>query len=235
MLRADGLTRDYGRTRALLDVSFHVPAGQTVALLGANGAGKSTLLNILAGVLSPTSGTATVVGVELPRDRRRIGAMVGFVPQGESLYRELTVSENVRFFARSHGVSRADIGRRLPAVLERMGLADRGDQRAGTLSGGLRQRAAIAASLLHEPRVLLLDEPTTGLDPVAREKLLDLLSDLTRQEDTKRCVLMCTHDVHDAARVANRALVLVGGRLVHDSPGIDEAALSAAFRQEAPA
>src|SRR5581483_7483272 len=135
--------------------------GQTVALLGPNGAGKSTLLQILAGVLAPTAGDAKVAGILIPEDAKGLGRRIGFVPQGESLYPELTTRENLAFFGRLEGVRGKRLRGRVDALLADFALADRAGVRAGSLSGGLRQRAAVASCLIHEPDVLLLDEPGT--------------------------------------------------------------------------
>ncbi len=227
MITARDLRRDYGLNHALAGASFEVPPGQTVALLGPNGAGKSTLLQILAGVLAPTSGSATVAGMVVPDGARGLGKRVGFVPQGESLYPELSVAENLRFFGRLHGVRGKRLRARVDALLSDFALSDRRGSRAGDLSGGLRQRAAVAASLVHEPGVLLLDEPGTGLDPGARDRLGKLLR---AYRGAERTVLFSTHDLQEAARVADRVLFLVNGRVVADMPAAEAPRLDARYR-----
>ncbi|HWH08273.1 MAG TPA: ABC transporter ATP-binding protein [Candidatus Thermoplasmatota archaeon] len=228
MLHTRDLARDYGQRHALQGVTLDVRAGEVVALLGPNGAGKSTLLNILAGTLRATSGTADVAGLRLPGDEARLGRVVGFVPQGESTYPELTVLENLRLFARLHGVPRRDAAARADALLRDVALADRRDERAGALSGGLRQRLALACSLAHEPRVLLLDEPGTGLDPAARERLGGLVR---RFRGADRAVLLSTHSLEEAARVADRVVFLVAGRIRASLPASQAHALEPAFRE----
>ena len=227
VIRARDLTRDYGATHALRGVSLEVAAGETVALVGPNGAGKSTFLGILAGVLAPTRGSAEVAGLKLPEAGARVGAKVGYVPQGESTYPELTVRENLRFFGRVQGLR----GERLRAAESRLlrdvGLSERAGQRAGDLSGGLRQRLAIAASLLHDPPVLLLDEPGTGLDPASRERLGQLL----RAKGAEgRAVVFSTHNLEDAARHADRIVLLVGGAVKADLPAREAPRLSEFLR-----
>lgn len=227
VLQARSLSRSFGSRRALVDVSFDVAAGEIVALLGPNGAGKSTLLQILAGVVTPTSGTATVAGHELPRDARRVGRVVGYVPQGDSLYPELTVRESVRFFATAQGVARRDLDARVAAALEEARIAHRADDRVGALSGGLRQRAALAASLVHEPKVLLLDEPETGLDPLAQERLREVLA---RARESGRAVLVSSHSVAAAGSFADRVGLLVGGRLEGLVPASEAGSFTERFR-----
>ena len=232
MIDAHRLSRDYGPTHALRDVSLRVARGETVALLGPNGAGKSTLLLVLAGVLRPTSGRAEVAGLRVPEDHARLGERVGFVPQGESVYPELTVRENLRFFGRAHGVPRAVADERASRLLRDLGLAERAGDLAGALSGGLRQRVAVAASLVHDPPVLLLDEPATGLDPLARGRLHDAMRALSGE----RSILFSTHNFEDAAALAHRVVLLSRGEVAATLPGGDPARLADAFaRLEAPA
>jgi len=228
VITARSLTRDYGQRHALAGVSFAVAPGESVAILGPNGAGKSTLLQVLAGVLHATSGDALVAGLRIPDDAGRLGAKVGFVPQGESVYPELSVQENLRFFGRVHGVKGRALRERVDALLRELALGDRARQPAGTLSGGLRQRLAIGASLVHEPAVLLLDEPTTGLDPLARERLAGALK---RYRGAQRAILFTTHSLDEASLLADRVLLMADGRLRATLPGGDPARLAAAFRQ----
>ena len=223
VIRVRDLSRDYGATHALRGVSLQVAQGETVALVGPNGAGKSTLLGILAGALAPTGGEAEVAGVRIPGGEGQVGTRVGYVPQGESTYPELSVRENLHFFGHAQGL-RGDALRRATArVLKDVGLAERADQRAADLSGGLRQRLAIASSLLHDPPVLLLDEPVTGLDPASRERLGALLRAKGREG---RAVLFSTHLLEDAARHADRVVLLVGGGVKADLPAAESARLA---------
>jgi ABC-2 type transport system ATP-binding protein len=226
LLSTRDLRRDFGLgRRALQGVTLDVAAGETVALLGPNGAGKSTLLAILAGVLRPTSGAAWVGGVRVPPGGRALARLVGYVPQGESVYPELTVEENLRFFARLHRVR--DARARAAELLREVRLESRAVDRAGALSGGLRQRLALACSLAHDPRVLLLDEPGTGLDPAARERLAQLVA---RFRGRDRAVLLSTHSLEEAERVADRVLFLVEGSVRDALPAAQARRLEAAFR-----
>lgn len=228
MLQARELSRAFGKRQALRGVSLDVGKGEVVALLGPNGAGKSTLLQILAGVLKPTSGTVRVGNVMLPGGEREVGRVVGFVPQGESLYPELTVAETVRFFGAVQGVPARGMDTRVRAALDEVGLAARAKDRAGDLSGGLRQRLALAASLVHDPAVLLLDEPGTGLDVLAQERLHRIL----RNARTKgRAILLSSHSLDEAARVADRVVFLVDGRIERVLAPSEAHTLAARFRE----
>jgi ABC-2 type transport system ATP-binding protein len=222
MIRARDLRRQFGRRAALAGVSLDVAPGEVVALLGPNGAGKSTLLSILAGTLRASGGSAEVAGFTLPGDERRLGTRVGYVPQGESVYPELTVEENLRYFARVNGA------RARPALLDEVGLGARRKERAGNLSGGLRQRLALACSLAHEPQVLLLDEPGTGLDPAARDRLAAIVR---RERDRGRAVLVSTHSLEEAARIADRVVLLVAGKVRTTLPGARASELEPLFRE----
>ena len=228
MLLAEDLLRDYGPTHALAGVSLRVEDGETVALLGPNGAGKSTLLLILAGVLDASGGRAEVGGLRLPGDKARLGERVGFVPQGESLYAELTVRETLRFFGRVHGVQRATLAKRVPQLLRELALVEKENARVGALSGGQRQRVAVAASLVHDPPVLLLDEPATGLDPPARARLSASLRALS---GGKRSILFSTHNLEDASTLASRVVFLSRGRVAATMPASDPARLAETFRR----
>lgn len=194
-IAAGGVTKRYGRREALRDVSMEAHAGEVVAIIGPNGAGKTTLLSILAGLQSPTAGT---VGSPLRR--------VGWVPQQPAVYGKLSVAENLRLFARLEKVS--DPAAAVRAMLEQTGLADRADDELASLSGGNRQRVNIAVGLIAEPSVLLLDEPSSSLDPRQRERLWDFIGGLAAGGTA---VVFSTHNVGEAERYADRILVLADG------------------------
>lgn len=191
----------FGPRAALKGVSFAAGAGEVVALIGPNGAGKTTLLSILAGIQAPTSGSVDVTRAE-----------VGWVPQQPAVYRKLSVGENLRLFARLEGV--ADRDGVVARMLALTGLADREGDELGKLSGGNQQRVNIAIGLLSGPPVLLLDEPSSSLDPRQRAKLWELISALARDQGTT--VLFSTHDVGEAERYADRILVLADGELLFE-------------------
>ena len=198
-LRAESLVKEYGARRALQGVSFEAAPGELVAVIGPNGAGKTTLLQILAGALEATSGTVSV-------DRRD----VGWVPQQPAIYSKLSVRENLLLFARLEKV--ADVDETVGRMLEQAGLSDRAGDPVGTLSGGNQQRVNIAVGLLGDPAVLLLDEPSSALDPRQRERLWEFVSALAREGGTT--VVYSTHNVVEAERYADRLLVLADGELL---------------------
>ena len=197
-LEAEAVTKTYGDRRALQDVSFSAVAGELVAVTGPNGAGKTTLLQILAGVLAPTGGRVS----RTPRD-------IGWVPQEPAVYRKLSVAENLRLFARLERVG--DVDATVRRMLEETGLADRAGEEVGRLSGGNRQRLNIALGLLAAPPVLLLDEPSSSLDPRQRERLWAFIGGLASEGTA---VVYSTHDVGEAERYADRVLVLADGELI---------------------
>jgi ABC-2 type transport system ATP-binding protein len=197
-IAAAAVTKRYGRREALRDVSFEAHPGEVVAVIGPNGAGKTTLLSILAGLQPPTSGTVS----RPPRE-------VGWVPQQAAVYSKLSVAENLRLFARLEKV--ADPEAAVDRMLEQTGLRERARDELGTLSGGNRQRVNIAIGLLGDPPVLLLDEPSSALDPRQRERLWEFILGLARGGTT---VVFSTHDVGEAERHADRVLVLADGELL---------------------
>jgi ABC-2 type transport system ATP-binding protein len=198
-LRAESLSKSYGARRALQDVSFSAAPGELLAIIGPNGAGKTTLLQILAGALAPTAGRVSL-------DSREIG----WVPQQPAIYSKLSVRENLRLFARLEKV--ADVDATVARMLDQADLQDRAGDPVGTLSGGNRQRVNIAVGLLGSPSVLLLDEPSSSLDPRQRERLWEFVSALARDGDTT--VVYSTHNVAEAERYGDRLLVLADGELL---------------------
>ncbi len=191
----------YGQREALKAVSFAAEPGEVVALIGPNGAGKTTLLSILGGLQAPTAGTVSVARHE-----------VGWVPQQPAVYRKLSVGENLRLFARLEGV--ADREAVVARMLALTGLEEREGDELGKLSGGNQQRVNIAVGLLADPPVLLLDEPSSSLDPRQRARLWELISSLVREQGTT--VVFSTHDVGEAERYADRVLVLADGELLFE-------------------
>ena len=166
-----GLNKSFGAHRAVKDVSIQVIEGHICGFLGPNGSGKTTTLRMLCGLLTPDSGSGQVLGLDFPREAEAIKRQTGYMTQRFSLYEDLTIDENLTFVARVYGLHR--IHERVDEALEKLGLQDRRHQLAGQLSGGWKQRLALAASVLHEPKLLLLDEPTAGVDPQARRDFWD--------------------------------------------------------------
>ncbi|HEX2707341.1 MAG TPA: ABC transporter ATP-binding protein [Solirubrobacterales bacterium] len=214
-LQARELAKRYGEREALRGVSFEVLAGELVAVTGPNGAGKTTLLSILAGILKPDRGEVLVAAGE-----------VGWVPQQAALYRRLTVAENLLLFARLEG--HEDPRASTEEMLELSGLGERRGEIVARLSGGNQQRINVAIGLLSRPRVLLLDEPSLGLDPRQRARLWEFVSRLAERGTT---VIFSTHDIQEAERYAVRLLVLADGESLFDG---SPAALREAVRREAP-
>jgi ABC-2 type transport system ATP-binding protein len=208
-IAAGELTKRYGRRDALRGVSFEARAGEVVAVIGPNGAGKTTLLSILAGIQPPTSGTVS----RGPRE-------VGWVPQSPAVYSKLSVAENLRLFARLEKVADPDVA--VAAMLEQTGLAERADDELGELSGGNRQRVNIAVGLLADPPVLLLDEPSSSLDPRQRERLWEFIGALAARGTA---VVFSTHNVGEAERYADRVLVLADGEALFTGSPADLEAL----------
>jgi ABC-2 type transport system ATP-binding protein len=199
-LSVSGLAMRYGEREALCGVSFDVAAGELVAVVGPNGAGKTTLLSILAGIQRPSAGSVN-----------RLPSEVGWVPQQPALYSKLSVAENLAMFARLEHV--ADPQQAVERMLEQTGLRERAAELLGRLSGGNRQRVNVAIGLLSSPPVLALDEPSTALDPVQRERLWSFIRGLAADGTS---VVFSTHDVNEVQRYAARALVLADGRLLFD-------------------
>jgi len=206
------LEKRFGRTIGLDGIDLEIPTGSTMAILGPNGAGKSTLLRLIAGLARPPGGSVAVGGE--PAHRQKARARVGFIGHATGLYPELTARENLFFAARMRGV--ANSSERIETQLEEAGLTRAADRRAGDFSRGMAQRLSIAAGLIDEPEVVLLDEPFTGLDRMASDRLVARLLAL-RQSD--RTLVLVSHDVALAARLADSAVVLRRGRIAHREDG----------------
>ena len=207
-LRFADVSRNFGRRRALNRVSLTASAGTITALLGPNGAGKSTLLSIAATLIAPSSGRVTYGDADAASAGRMLRARIGLLAHDLYLYQELTAAENLRFFARVYDLDRVE--RRVEAALDHAGLADRRDDAVAGFSRGMRQRLALERALLHEPRLLLLDEPFTGLDDAAREALR---TRLRGARDGGAIVLLTTHDRAAVEGLTDAAVTLIDGRL----------------------
>jgi len=210
---ARGLGKRFGARTALRDVDLLVQEGETVALLGQNGSGKTTVLRILAAATPATHGAALVAGFDVAREPRRVRERVGFVPQEAALHDELSARESLVLAGRLHGLSSEAAFGRAAEILGSIGLAPRADSAAGELSGGMRARLNVGLALVHDPPVLLLDEPTTGLDPGAGREFRALLE---RLRSRRRTVLLSTHDLAMASELCGRFVVLVDGRVASD-------------------
>lgn len=213
LIETRALTKAYDLLVVLRRLDVQIARGEFVALLGPNGSGKSTLLRLLAGLTRPTSGKILVGGWELPNEAAAVRAQIGLVSHKSLLYENLTARENLRFFARLYNLKSPDD--RIDTLLRQVGLYKRGDSLVRTFSRGMQQRLSIARALLHEPDVLLFDEPYTGLDVDASGTLDDLL--LQAQTDG-HTIIMTTHELDRAARIASRILILNRGAVGYDAP-----------------
>ena len=203
------LTRKFGSFVAVGGISFAVDRGEIFGFLGANGAGKSTAIRMMCGLLKPTSGTVEVDGIDVSRDPEQVKKRIGYMSQKFSLYEALTVEQNIRFFGALYGLSDDRIADRKKFVLEMAGLAGRETTRARDLAGGWRQRLALGCAILHEPRIVFLDEPTGGVDPISRRQFWRLIESMSRQGVT---ILVTTHYL-DEAEHCHRIAIVNAGRL----------------------
>lgn len=211
IVRTSALRREYGEVVAVKDVDLSVPKGAVLALAGPNGAGKSTLLKMLAAVLEPTRGSALVNGVDINENPRGVHASVGFLPDFFGLYEEIAVNEYLEYFARAYGVPKDRREKLIAGTLSDMGLSDKAGSRVRALSRGMRQRLAIARTLLHEPPLLLLDEPASGLDPEARSELQKLFTRLARAGKT---LVVSSHILTELEDYCTHVAILREGSLV---------------------
>ena len=209
MIDVRDVSRQFGRTTALSHATFTVQRGEIVALLGPNGAGKTTASRIIGGILAPSEGDAFVDGVSVRADPNAVRRRCGLVTDQPSLYERMPLRRYLEFFAALYDV--AAPGPRIHSLCELLGLADVLDTRLGAFSRGMKQKAAIARGLVHDPAVLLLDEPATALDPAMSRTLRDLIVSLRAEH---RAILLCTHDLDEAQRIADRVVIIDRGRVV---------------------
>lgn len=210
MIRASHLTKNYGPNCAVDDVSFAVDQGDIVGLLGPNGSGKTTIMRMLTGFFAPTDGSCEVAGVDVRSDAREARRFIGYLPERVALYPDVSVRGYLSFVARVHGVASAGVRGHVDEAMERCGLADMAKRYIGKLSRGYRQRVGIAQAVVHRPKVLILDEPTVGLDP---RQIIEVRS-LIRQLAGEATVLLSTHILPEVSITCRRVLILDHGRLV---------------------
>ena len=211
VLTVQGLVKRYGGNEVVRGLSFQIRRGECFGLLGPNGAGKTTTLRCCLGLVEPDAGTIELCGEPVPKSARAARMRVGLVPQMDNLDPDFTVAENLVVFGRYFGLDRTTLDRRIPKLLEFAGLAAKRNARIRTLSGGMKRRLTLARALVNDPELLILDEPTTGLDPQARHLIWDGLRQLLTQGKT---ILLTTHFMDEAARLATRLAVIDHGRMI---------------------
>jgi ABC-2 type transport system ATP-binding protein len=216
LLSVEDLVKSYGTRRAVDGVSFKVLAGQTVGLLGPNGAGKSTIVSMLCGLLRPDSGRVTLAGAPIAVGASDVKRRLGLVPQDLALYEDLSARENLRLFGALYGLKGAHLAGRIEHVLGLVNLQDRARDKPATFSGGMKRRLNIAAALLHDPELLILDEPTVGVDPQSRNAIFDTLEALQAQG---RALIYTSHYMEEVERLADHVVIVDHGKvLADDSP-----------------
>lgn len=211
LVRCRGLTKRYGRTLAVDDVGFEIAPGEAYGLLGPNGAGKTTTIAMLCGLLEADAGEVELAGARLADAPMAVKAAIGYVPQEIALYPDLTARENLAFFGRLYAMGGRDLTARIEEVLELVELDDRADERIDTYSGGMKRRINIAAGLLHRPRLLVLDEPTVGVDPQSRNAILERVAQLNREG---MALLYTSHYMEEVERLCDRIGIMDGGRMI---------------------
>lgn len=224
MINLDQLTKTFGETIAVNAVSYAIAAGEIFGVIGPDGAGKTTTLRVIATAMQPTQGSVTVDGLDVVKDAERVKNIIGYMPQRFALYPDLTVVENLNFFADMFGAPRAERAAQIERLLGFARLTDFKTRRAQNLSGGMQKKLALAATLMHRPRVLLLDEPTTGVDPVSRREFWDLLTNVHLDGVT---IVVSTPYLDEAERCAHVALMHRGKLVACDEPNRLRAQLGA--------
>jgi ABC-2 type transport system ATP-binding protein len=210
-LRVIGLSKRYGNTAAVVELNFEIGEGEIFGLLGPNGAGKTTTIAMLATQRQPSAGDATLFGHSARKERCLVRQMIGIAPQEISLYPNLTAAENLQFFGRIYGVKEPDLGKRIDELVALVGLDAHRNDLVGIFSGGMKRRLNLAVSLVHRPKLILLDEPTAGVDPQSREQILKIIGGL---RDDGNAILYTTHYMEEAERLCDRLGILNEGKLV---------------------
>lgn len=212
MIEAAGLSKYYGAFVAIEDINFSIPSGQIVAFLGPNGAGKSTTMRILSGFLAPSEGTASIAGFDLGSNRIEAARRLGYLPENGPLYDDMTPLELLKFFGAARGMGNAALGDRIEAVTDSCAISEVLEKPIGKLSRGYRQRVGLAQALLHDPEVLIMDEPTAGLDP---NQIRDFRVNISKLAQSKT-ILISTHILQEVEAIADRVLFIHEGRLLFD-------------------
>jgi ABC-2 type transport system ATP-binding protein len=210
-ISVQGLSKRFGDLRAVDSISFEVRKGELFGFLGPNGAGKTTTISMVAGLLRPDAGSVMVGGYDLWQSPRQAKAVLGLVPQEVAVYEELSAWDNLSFWGGLYGVPRAELKKNIQEVLEKVGLADRSREAVSRFSGGMKRRLNLAIALVHRPRVILLDEPTVGIDPQSRNAILEFIREIARQGAT---ILLTTHHLEEAEQLCDRIAIMDHGRLL---------------------
>ena len=213
MLQVNALTKSYGKLVAVSGVSFRADSGETIGLLGPNGAGKTTTVSIIAGLLGADSGEVLIEGKQVKSDTDPVKLKIGLVPQDMALYDQLSARDNLTFFAALYSIAGAKAKQPIADALDLVGLSDRAGDKVGTFSGGMKRRLNLAAALLHDPQILLLDEPTVGVDPQSRNAIFDNLETLKKRGKT---LVYTTHYMEEAERLCDRIVIIDHGKVVAD-------------------
>lgn len=210
-IEVKNLKKSFGEFQAVQDATFNAESGEVLSLLGPNGAGKSTTISMLSGLLAPTEGDASIMGHSVTKEPEAAKASLGVVPQDIALYSDLSARENLVFWGKMYGLRGAALKSRVGEVLEVIGLADRQKDHVGKFSGGMKRRVNIGAALLHKPAVVIMDEPTVGIDPQSRRHILDNVKELNRQGMT---VLYTTHYMEEAAELSHHIAIMDKGKII---------------------
>ena len=211
ILTVEGLEKSYGSLQAVKGIQFSIQQGEIFSLLGPNGAGKTTTISMLSTLIQPTHGDAHIDGFSILRDALKVRRVIGVVPQDIAVYETLTARENLLFWGRLYGLSGTELQKRTGQILEQIGLTDRAKSRVETFSGGMKRRLNIGVGLLHQPKIIFMDEPTVGIDPQSRRNILDAVKDLNRQGLT---ILYTTHYMEEAEELSNRVGIIDHGQMM---------------------
>lgn len=211
MLSVTGLTKQYGDFTAIDGIDFSAGEGRVFGLLGPNGAGKSTVINCISGLMPPTSGHISVNGFDIVKEGRRAKASLGVVPQELALYEDLPAIENLTYWGKAYGLRGSDLDSRVREVLDHIGLADRAKDLPKEFSGGMKRRLNFGCGIVHQPKLLLLDEPTVGVDPQSRQRLFEMVE---MERDAGACVLYTTHYMEEAERLCDSLAIIDHGKII---------------------
>ncbi len=211
MISVQGLSKRFGELRAVDHISFEVAQGELFGFLGPNGAGKTTTISMISGLLRPDEGTVTIGEYDLWASPRKAKCLLGLVPQEVALYEEFNARENLLFWGGLYGVSRSELNKSIDEILQRVDLADRAKEPVSRFSGGMKRRLNLAIGLVHRPKVLLLDEPTVGIDPQARNAILEVIREIARQGTT---ILFTTHHLEEAEKLCDRIAIMDHGQIL---------------------